>query len=1689
MARPESQAIAGFVPVPPVLYPSIARILRVTFASARDELVVADPCAGEGAALLGLAACWVRGSTCAEKTRTFTEGGRWEDRGWQHDPDDWNDNAKLFACEMEAEKAGILERVLRYRRHMSDQNRVVHGDAFQLVLHAGDGVHVLWHNPPYDHDREHKRLEERFLRRFGPLVGVGGYLFHFVPFYALGASADTIAKLFEDVVCYRLPEPHFSVYKQVVLVGRRRLALATPDPATAAKVRAWSASAQGMPELPLDGLREPVFTLSTKVRVDNPAWTLGALDITGVLDAYEPWAMTDRAGRTVPLPNVEPEGPYTEILSPMLRLACAPRPGHLADACGAGVLSGVRLSPDPGQRGPRLLLKGIHRRTFRHLGWKEVKGERVAEERQHHPELNLTVLDLAKGKYHRLIPSVEPTNERDVSRWTVGDLLLRYSGGMLAAMRERCELIYDRERAEDRDMKLWPVSPDPLFDAQADAVRASLKLLAEPDRAVVVLGQIGVGKTRIALTTAWHQLGGRGRILVLCPPTLVSEWQKEVAKILPDARTVVVESITDLDDLAASPPEGIEVAILTKEKAKLGHELAGVPICPRCGVVQKASPETLAEKRALCETVHYQPANGAARLAARVADGIGAVFPDGQLADVVRRVGGRVLRAVNGRTGDWRARMKVVRSMARSLRRLVCRTAGSDTRQTLSFAWWSALHAVGDEAFMVREIRALFHATLSDREEYGPGKDVREIAARATLLLPPSSPWIRALLTEMESFSGRTYSGRFTPLTKVGDVLKANAARRRGEKIQDYWLTAFGAVGDVPTFGDREMGSDKALSFAIERLCAVATWTESAPCYEPLYQATPKPRRIPIAKYLLRKHPNLFDFMVLDECFVAGTKVSGQPIESLRVGDVVDSFDEQAGTFVKRQITRLWVRPATALVRLTFADGAVLVCTPNHPILTTGGWVAAGRLTPSHEVISMGYGRKAVDRPMSHVRQHDHQGRASGGETTAHRASLLQHDMRWSVEESSTPGPSMGRDVPALCHADGEAGQGSYSYDEAWARLLFVAVQRAVPPVHPTPTVERLVRDLRRASCVSRRRTGLYGEEAGVCLLRKSVRTGGASPKNDWAHLPNSCQPTGKQPAHEGQQPNEGPSCARQNERQLEGAYVSGPWRQRQGDRAADEARDCSRMADGGRGVDGPGAGAIPIPAEPLQGGCWVRGAQARGRSRRQFPQDEEVEVLGPTQGGDTRRTRVASVEVLERGSDGGFGPVCPDGLVYNLEVEETHTYVAEGVVVHNCHVFANADSAQSKAAQRLLSLRLRKRTPVMALSGSIMNGYARSLFVLLWHLSAAFRAEFDYDDAGEFERRYGFLVQVVEQVDENKKRVAYGKQSDRVTERTRTTGAAPGVLPTVPLRWLLPISVTIQLSDLEHELPPCRERIVFVQPTEEQRDRARRMEDKLFAQMASDRFKAGRAGRLFGALANLPRYYDHATSDVGNVPDGSWTIAYPEDAPDVTPAERVVTSVEGFAPAASLPGEAKLVEELRAALAEGRRFVVATTRTDLGKRVARALRAELGVDVALLDTKKVKAADRRDWVDGVRASGAAGMVCNPAALPMGLNNLVGYFSVVVFYDDPNSDPTLLRQFRGRFVRIGQTGPVDVLIFVYEGTLQQDANDHLQKKRVVATATDGLDASAAFEVAGVGDGAVFEADLGKALYRLRAGQG
>ena len=92
-----------------------------------------------------------------------------------------------------------------------------------------------------------------------------------------------------------------------------------------------------------------------------------------------------------------------------------------------------------------------------------------------------------------------------------------------------------------------------------------------------------------------------------------------------------------------------------------------------------------------------------------------------------------------------------------------------------------------------------------------------------------------------------------------------------------------------------------------------------------------------------------------DECFPAGTLVDGKPIETLRVGDYVTSYNENTGEFEKKRVTNLFVNDGhdtMCVIKIKGIDD--VVCTLNHPIFTRRGWVPAFLLNEDDEVLIYG---------------------------------------------------------------------------------------------------------------------------------------------------------------------------------------------------------------------------------------------------------------------------------------------------------------------------------------------------------------------------------------------------------------------------------------------------------------------------------------------------------------------------------------------------------------------------------------------------------------------------------------------------------------------------------------------------------------------------------------------------------------
>lgn len=90
--------------------------------------------------------------------------------------------------------------------------------------------------------------------------------------------------------------------------------------------------------------------------------------------------------------------------------------------------------------------------------------------------------------------------------------------------------------------------------------------------------------------------------------------------------------------------------------------------------------------------------------------------------------------------------------------------------------------------------------------------------------------------------------------------------------------------------------------------------------------------------------------------------------------------------------------------------------------------------------------------------------------------------------------------------------------------------------------------------------------------------------------------------------------------------------------------------------------------SDMLQGGYSQCGFKDRNRDRWIISQLDFKAGAGCQERELLDWIGVDGIAVHEPTSDGEFGGVCPGGFVYNLEVEGTHTYLANGAVVHNCH-------------------------------------------------------------------------------------------------------------------------------------------------------------------------------------------------------------------------------------------------------------------------------------------------------------------------------------------------------------------------------------------------------------------------------------
>jgi hypothetical protein len=841
-------------------------LVEFTIPESEDRHVLVDPCAGDGLAIASLRDLWF-GSTRVEKRF----GGL---------------DARILAVELERQRfKAAYDRLSSWdtSRHQR-WDTVVEADAFHLGFKPFDGASLLFLNPPYDTDKIHGRLEQRFLARLTQCLAPGdGLLIFLVPYYALEASASFLACNFSSHRAWRLPDPDFASFKQCVLLARRRASVLPDNDVDRARIVRWATSPESMPVL--KKLASPVFTVGGQ----HPGLEVEALslDVEGLLDGFRPWDRSPLFGtqRTV-----------DELIGPKYEVAMPPRPAHIALALAAGMLDGKRLVPNrPGL--PPLLVKGSLRRDFVVVEEKYNKeGIFTGSNQVQRPKLTLNALRLDTLKFHALRPGSLPSGATDLADFNSADLVEHYGESLGRLMKEQFPAVHDPANA-DHDLTLPTLGRRP-FTIQAHLISTGLKLIALGDNPVVT-AEVGTGKSTVALSIAgclspehFHQtareLQLKGfetsrlrpvrRTLVVCPPHLLKSWRDQAAAVLPAHRVQIVQELADLDTAA-------EIYILSRETAKLGHGVAGLramplapgrlpgpppappagavtPVeredrgrarrCPRCGRLVTTDPETLAAKRERCHHKHRLPTNQAAHLAEDLAVVLFASYP---LRPEVRsllanrpalyRALPEPLDLAEGEEpaapGPGPAAGKVD-SLARLLLRLLC------DRALEYFATSSGVY----RAFELLAEAAGTRLAL--------GAEARQLAAS-------SQEQSRQALAR----GAGTFSAEVTEPRRLAEDLLHLAQRL--ETPRD----------------PKKLSPDHPALAALEALSSCGTWEVSAPCPEPLFQAIPKPRRFPLSRYLLRRRRRLAcnpDLLILDEAQDYSTLGSAQQKAAHRLSQI-----------------------------------------------------------------------------------------------------------------------------------------------------------------------------------------------------------------------------------------------------------------------------------------------------------------------------------------------------------------------------------------------------------------------------------------------------------------------------------------------------------------------------------------------------------------------------------------------------------------------------------------------------------------------------------------------------------------------------------------------------------------------------------------------------------------------------------
>jgi SNF2 family DNA or RNA helicase len=346
----------------------------------------------------------------------------------------------------------------------------------------------------------------------------------------------------------------------------------------------------------------------------------------------------------------------------------------------------------------------------------------------------------------------------------------------------------------------------------------------------------------------------------------------------------------------------------------------------------------------------------------------------------------------------------------------------------------------------------------------------------------------------------------------------------------------------------------------------------------------------------------------------------------------------------------------------------------------------------------------------------------------------------------------------------------------------------------------------------------------------------------------------------------------------------------------------------------------------------------------------------------------------------------------------------------------------------------------LIALTGTLMGGYADDLFNIFWRMEPRIMASegFAYGGPGrrDFQQQYGVL-ETIEKVRD------MDNACSRATKKTIHVLKKPGASPLLFGKFLMNTTAFLSLEDIADNLPRYDESVLSVEMDEEHAKAYEELEEDIRAAMRAHR---GNKSLMSILLNTLLLYPDHPYGF-----EDIWARAF--DAQSKEYVRFLVTTPQNLTEDRLYAKERALIADIREELRQGRRCQVYATYTgekDVTLRLETVLR-QAGFRVAVLRSS-VATDKREEWYERQLKAGVEVVICHPKLVETGLDLLA--FPTLYFYETGYSLHTL-RQASRRSWRIGQRHAVRVKFLTYTGTMQETCLRLMGKKMLVALMMEG----------------------------------